>query len=174
MPAASLTDAERAALRELVAVERARAQRRLSSLERTFDEMIDAADLEPPDDEHDPEGTTAYERAQVTSLAAEARVRLTQLDRALTEIDDEGYGACQRCGQPIGWPRLQAQPGTTAACAAPCRPDRTTQRPARRRRARASNQPRAIHWRRLAARLSHRVLRAVDPAALRGWEHPDR
>jgi RNA polymerase-binding transcription factor DksA len=74
---------------------------------------IDAANLEPPDDEHDPEGTTAYERARVTSLAAEARARLTQLDRVLTEIDDEGYGACQRCGQPIGWPRLQAQPGTT-------------------------------------------------------------
>ena len=98
-----------------MAGERARAQRRLSSLERAFDEMVDAADLEPPDDEHDPEGTTAYERAQVTSLAAEARTRLTQLDRALTEIDDDGYGygACQRCGQPIGWPRLQAQPGTT-------------------------------------------------------------
>lgn len=93
MPAAPLTDAERAALRELVAVERARAQRRLSSLERTLDEMIDAADLEPPDDEHDPEGTRAYERAQVTSRAAEARARLTQLDRARTEIDDEGYGA---------------------------------------------------------------------------------
>jgi DnaK suppressor protein len=111
--AAPLTDAERAALRELVAVERARAQRRLSSLERTFDEMVEAADLEPPDDEHDPEGTTAYERAQITSLAAEAPARLTQLDRALTEIDDEGYGACQRCGQPIGWPRLEARPGTT-------------------------------------------------------------
>ena len=96
-----------------MAVERARAQRRLSSLERTFDEMVEAADLEPPDDEHDPEGTTAYERAQITSLAAEARARLTQLDRALTEIDDEGYGACQRCGQPIGWPRLEARPGTT-------------------------------------------------------------
>jgi DnaK suppressor protein len=68
--------------------------------------MVEAADLEPPNDEHDPEGTTAYERAQVTS---EARARLTQLDRALPEIDDEGYGACQRCGQPIGWPRLQAR-----------------------------------------------------------------
>jgi DnaK suppressor protein len=113
VPAVPLSDAERAVLRELLAAERARAQRRLSSLERTFDEMVDAADLEPPDDEHDPEGTTAYERAQVTSLAAEARVRLTQLDRALTEIDDEAYGACQRCGQPIGWPRLQALPGTT-------------------------------------------------------------
>jgi DnaK suppressor protein len=113
VPAAPLTDAERAALRELVALERARAQRRLSLRERTVDEMVDAAELEPSDDEHDPVGTTAYEPAQVTSLAAEARVRLTQLERALIEIDDEGYGACQRCGQPIGWPRLQAQPGTT-------------------------------------------------------------
>jgi RNA polymerase-binding transcription factor len=112
VPATPLTDAERAALRELVEVERARAQRRLSSLERTFDEMVEAADLEPPDDEHDPEGTTAYERAQVTSLAAEARARLAQLDQALTELDGEGYGACQRCGQPIGRPRLQARPGT--------------------------------------------------------------
>jgi RNA polymerase-binding transcription factor len=103
-----------------VAVERARAQRRLSSLERTFDEMVAAADLEPPDDEHDPEGTTAYERAQVASLVAEARVRLTEIDRSLTQIDDEGYGACQRCGQQIGWPRLQALPGTTRCtrCAA--------------------------------------------------------
>ena len=113
MPAPPLTAAERDALRELLAAERARAQRRLASLERTFDELVDAADLEPPDDEHDPDGTTAYERAQVTSLATEARDRLTQLDQALTEIDDEGYGACELCGQPIGWPRLQALPGTT-------------------------------------------------------------
>jgi len=113
VPARPLTDAERGALRELLGAERARAQRRLSSLERTFDEMVEAADLEPPDDEHDPEGTTAYERAQVTSLATEARDRLTQLELALTEIDDEGYGACRLCGEPIGWPRLQALPGTT-------------------------------------------------------------
>jgi DnaK suppressor protein len=110
---APLSDAERAALRETLAVERDAAVRRLSSLERTFEQMVDAADLEPPDDEHDPEGTTAYERAQVTSLAAEARVRLAALDRALTEIDDQSYGICQRCGHPIGLPRLQAMPETT-------------------------------------------------------------
>jgi RNA polymerase-binding transcription factor DksA len=113
VPFAPLSDAERAALREVLAVERDRALRRLSSLEHTFEQMVDAADLEPPDDEHDPEGTTAYERAQVTSLAAEARVRLAELDRALAKIDDQGYGVCLRCGQPIGWPRLQAMPGTT-------------------------------------------------------------
>jgi len=108
-----LSDAERAGLREVLAVEREGVLRRLSSLERTFEQMVDAADLEPPDDEHDPEGTTAYERAQVTSLAAEARVRLAELDRALVDIDGRGYGICQRCGQPIGLPRLQAMPGTT-------------------------------------------------------------
>lgn len=112
MPAPPLNDAERSALRELLAAERALTQRRLASLERTFQEMVDAADLEPPDDEHDPEGTTAYERAQVASLAAEARAHLTQVERALTEIDDRSSGACQRCGRPIGWPRLQALPGT--------------------------------------------------------------
>ena len=111
---------ERDALRRALVAERAATERRLASLERTFAELVDAADLEPPDDEHDPDGTTAYERAQVTSLAAEARARLTQLDRALAGIDDEGYGACGRCGRPIGWPRFQARPGTTRCvdCAA--------------------------------------------------------
>lgn len=113
MPASPLTDAERGALRQLLAAERETAQRRLASLERTFDEMVDAADLEPPDDEHDPDGTTAYERAQVTSLAGEARARLAELDRALVEIDDGLYGTCRTCGDPIGWPRLQARPGTS-------------------------------------------------------------
>ncbi len=108
-----LDEAEVAALRELLVAERARTRRRLASLERTFGEMVDAADLEPPDDEHDPEGTTAYERAQVVSLAAEARVQLARLDRALTDLGRPGYGTCENCGRPIGWPRLQAVPGTT-------------------------------------------------------------
>jgi hypothetical protein len=55
-----------------------------------------------------PEGTTAYERARVTSLAAEVRARLTQLDRAVTEIDDEGgrrlptLRATDRLASPTG------------------------------------------------------------------------
>jgi RNA polymerase-binding transcription factor DksA len=92
--------------------EQDRTRARLASLERTFDEMVAAADLEPPDDEHDPEGTTAYERAQVTSLAAEARTQLTHLARALTAIDDGTYGTCHRCGTPIALPRLHTLPAT--------------------------------------------------------------
>jgi RNA polymerase-binding transcription factor DksA len=109
---APLGDADRAALRVRLAEEREATARRLASLERTFAEMVDAADLEPPDDEHDPEGTTAYERAQVTSLAAEARASLAALDAALARVDDPGYGACERCGGPIGRARLEALPGT--------------------------------------------------------------
>lgn len=115
------TDDERAALRARLLAERATAERRLAELERTFDELVAAADLEPPDDEHDPDGTTAYERAQVTSLAAAARARRDELERALAAIDGSGsYGICELCGRPIGIERLEALPGATrcVTCAA--------------------------------------------------------
>jgi DnaK suppressor protein len=107
-----LSDDQRHALREAMEAERSFTAGRLAALDRTFDEMVAAADLEPPDDEHDPEGTTAYERAQVSSLAREARSRLADLDRALAGVEDPAFGACERCGRPIGWERLRARPGT--------------------------------------------------------------
>ena len=113
MAGPGLTAAQRDELRALLLAEREGARRRLASLVRTFEEMVDAADLEPPDDEHDPEGTTAYERAQVSSLAGEARARLEQVERALRDLDRGRYGGCERCGAAIGWERLQARPGTT-------------------------------------------------------------
>lgn len=120
MATGPLDDAERAALRELLEAERARTAEQLAGLDRTFRELVDAADLEPPDDEHDPDGTTAYERAQVSSLAAEARVRLDQLDAALAASTEPGFGACAACGAPIGRERLEAVPATRACvtCAA--------------------------------------------------------
>jgi DnaK suppressor protein len=107
-----MTDAE--ALR----AERARVAARLTALERSFAELVAAADLEPPDDEHDPDGTTAYERAQVSSLAAEARARLAEIDRALETGAD--LTICESCGDEIGAERMQALPGTRrcVACAA--------------------------------------------------------
>lgn len=92
----------------------------LAALEQTFDELVAAADLEPPDDEHDPDGTTAYERAQVSSLADAARARVDDLDRAVAAIEDESFGRCEDCGEPIGLERLEALLGTRrcVACAA--------------------------------------------------------
>jgi len=115
-----LDEHERAALRTELAEERARVADQVAGLDRTFRELVDAADLEPPDDEHDPDGTTAYERAQVSSLARAARAQLADLDRSLAEVDDAAFGACASCGRPIGLERLRAVPGTRTciACAA--------------------------------------------------------
>jgi RNA polymerase-binding transcription factor DksA len=119
-PSDDLGPGEREALRRALVAERDATVRRLASLERTFAELVEAADLEPPDDEHDPDGTTAYERAQVTSLAREARTQLARLDRALAGVDAGTVGTCARCGRPIGAERLLAVPGTDrcVACAA--------------------------------------------------------
>ena len=105
-----LSSDQRHALRERLSEERAQVERQLASLVRTFDQIVDAADLEPPDDEHDPEGTTAYERAQVVSLADAARARLLDLERALAAVDGDDYGVCERCGRPVGLARLEAVP----------------------------------------------------------------
>jgi RNA polymerase-binding protein DksA len=35
---------------------------------------------------------------------------LTEVEAALARIADGGYGTCTDCGEPIGWPRLNAQP----------------------------------------------------------------
>lgn len=92
----------------------------IEALDRTFAELVDAADLEPPDDEHDPDGTTAYERAQVSSLADIARDQLRRLDQAIATVEDESFGACAHCGHPIAVERLTALPGTQhcVSCAA--------------------------------------------------------
>lgn len=106
----------------LARIERDRAEvvRRLEGLDRTFDELVERADTEPADDEHDPDGTTAYERAQVVSLRAEMRARLDELDAALDDLEHGRYGRCRRCGELIPPARLEALPGTRTCvrCAA--------------------------------------------------------
>jgi len=44
--------------------------------------------------------------ATVTRDVAE----LSEVEGALVRIDDGSYGTCSNCGEPIGWPRLNAQP----------------------------------------------------------------
>jgi DnaK suppressor protein len=120
VPTAPLSDHERTELGAELAAERDRVADQLAALVRTFDELVAAADLEPPDDEHDPDGTTAYERAQVTSLAQLARAQLADLDRALAAVTEPAFGTCEACDRPIGLERLRAVPGTRlcVACAA--------------------------------------------------------
>src|SRR5262249_58262870 len=44
--------------------------------------------------------------ATVTRDVAE----LSDVEAALVRIDDGSYGTCSNCGEPIGWPPLNAQP----------------------------------------------------------------
>ena len=102
-----------AELRRLLVAEQARLQHQAEALGVTYRGLVDAADLEPPDDEHDPDGTTAYERAQVGSLERASRIRLDEVGEALERLDEGTYGTCERCGRAIGFDRLAAVLGTT-------------------------------------------------------------
>jgi len=51
--------------------------------------------------------------AKVTRDIAE----LSAVEAALGRLEDGSYGVCSDCGEPIGWPRLNAQP-TAERCIA--------------------------------------------------------
>ena len=58
-------------------------------------------------------GTKTFEREHEMSLANNSRDLLSQVERALARIDDGSYGHCERCGNAIPKPRLQAFPRAT-------------------------------------------------------------
>jgi DnaK suppressor protein len=106
--------------RELLLAERQRASERAAALEREFADLAEAASAAGTDDEHDPEGATlAFERQHTAALLDQARDQIAAIDAALAKVDDGTYGACERCGRPIGNERLTARPAarTCVACA---------------------------------------------------------
>jgi DnaK suppressor protein len=108
-----LTDLERRTIRSALVAELGRAEQQVASLARQFDDIVAAAEMSNTDDEHDPEGTTiAFERAQVSALHGQAARDAAALRRTLADVDDEAFGACERCGGPIGFERLVALPAT--------------------------------------------------------------
>ena len=100
--------------------ERRRVLAQITSLQRTVDGIVEAAELTSTDDEHDPEGATiAYERAQALALLRQAREDLLALDVTRARIDDGTAAICESCGGPIPVERLLALPGVRrcVACA---------------------------------------------------------
>jgi RNA polymerase-binding transcription factor DksA len=90
---------------------RARAARRIAELDAAFDAIVESSAAANLDDEHDPEGATVgFERAQVSSLVARARMQLAELDAARDRLQLGTYGTCEICGMPIPRARLEAQP----------------------------------------------------------------
>ncbi|MFF4230090.1 TraR/DksA family transcriptional regulator [Streptomyces sp. NPDC001820] len=105
---------ERESVRERLAAARAGTSAQIAALSRDFDGIVEANALVAVDDEHDPEGSsTAFERAHVASLLAQARDHLDDLDRALERLERGEYGRCERCGEPIPAERLEVRPAAS-------------------------------------------------------------
>lgn len=91
--------------------ERQVALSRLASLTGDFESVVAASLDTNADDEHDPEGhTIAFERSQIGALIAQVRRHLDEVDAAVARVGAGTYGACERCGLPIGDARLDALP----------------------------------------------------------------
>lgn len=116
MTAASNLDAQRAAASAVV-----------DDLRAELDGIVTAQQAEPPDDEHDVEGSSVgFERARVGALLAHAEQRLAALDAARDRLMAGTFGRCATCGDAIAPERLAAVPETRdcAACASAPPPSR--------------------------------------------------
>jgi RNA polymerase-binding transcription factor DksA len=91
----------------------------LARLERADEDLvalIAASRDSNADDEHDPEGQTiAWERAQLSASADQARAQLAEVDDAAARLRAGTYGVCEVCHRPIGSGRLEARP-TARTC----------------------------------------------------------
>ena len=106
--------------REMLLTGRAQAQERVAALGRELAGIAEAAAQPGTDDEHDPEGATlAFEREHTAALLALAREQITEIDAAISRLDEGTYGTCVRCGEPVGADRLAARPAaaTCVRCA---------------------------------------------------------
>ena len=103
-------------LEELLTTERTRTLERIEALNHDRDGIIESSTSTGVDDEHDPEGATiAFERSQIESLIDQSRRHLSELDRALRQLEAGAYGICESCGVPIAAERLAARP-TASTC----------------------------------------------------------
>ncbi len=58
-------------------------------------------------------GTKTHQREQELTLAHGILDRIEQVERAISRIDEETYGQCERCGNQIPIARLEAFPSAT-------------------------------------------------------------
>ncbi|MFD6800143.1 TraR/DksA family transcriptional regulator [Streptomyces cyaneofuscatus] len=105
---------EQEEVRQRLLAEHADTSERMAALSRDFEAIVEANALVAVDDEHDPEGSsTAFERAHVAALLAQAREHLAELDLAVERLESGDYGRCEVCGKPIPAARLEVRPAAT-------------------------------------------------------------
>lgn len=99
-------------------VAEAETRERIAALEADLREY-DAATASSTDDEHDPEGFTAYDRARTRAILDAAHEHLREIAHARERLTAGTYGTCEKCGVEIAPARLEARPTarTCIACA---------------------------------------------------------
>lgn len=111
---APLTPAERAAAAATLAGLRDDLRRRTARVPA----HLQNADRELPDDAPDRAQVQAQDDV-LDALNDQGTAELAAVEAALQRLEAGTYGACARCGEPIGAPRLRARPAATTcvACA---------------------------------------------------------
>jgi RNA polymerase-binding transcription factor DksA len=111
------TQAHLTTLRGLLEFERKEARTDLHALQLARGQRL--ADATPADVSDHKDAAAAGQQSDVSD-ATEQRLRqeLKRCEAALRRLDEERYGDCIDCGEPIPWPRLLAQPAAErcAAC----------------------------------------------------------
>ncbi|WP_067931547.1 TraR/DksA C4-type zinc finger protein [Alicyclobacillus kakegawensis] len=76
-------------------------------------------------------GSEVFERGKDLALRDRDRLRLQDIDRALSALEDGTYGICGRCSRPIPFERLRAYP--TALLCVDCKRREEREHPSRQR-----------------------------------------
>ncbi|WP_308465589.1 TraR/DksA family transcriptional regulator [Rathayibacter soli] len=111
MNSSGLSPAQLRRFRAILQASRADAAQHLARLTDSMTEVRLARSDGSADDEHDPEGPTmSQEWSSLDGLVTSAEIDRAAIDAALARIDDNSFGCCTRCGNPIGAARLRARP----------------------------------------------------------------
>ena len=96
--------------------ERAELERSIDATRSELDGVRGARADSSADDEHDPEGSTlSSDWSRIEGIRSGLLARLGENADASARLSAGTYGACARCGRPIGRARLEARP-SAALC----------------------------------------------------------
>ncbi|MHB2028244.1 MAG: TraR/DksA family transcriptional regulator, partial [Acidimicrobiales bacterium] len=96
-------------LRELLLSTRAATNEQITVSESEANEMLVDRERLEYDDEDGSSVASDIQRDQLKEFATALRLKVDEIDVALSRIDDGSYGRCDECYEPISQARLRAQ-----------------------------------------------------------------
>jgi RNA polymerase-binding transcription factor DksA len=96
-------------LRGLLLVTRDATSAQIAMSESEANEMLVDRERLEYDDEDGSSVASDIQRDQLKEFATALRVKVAEIDVALSRIDDGSYGRCDECYEAISQPRLRAQ-----------------------------------------------------------------